>query len=186
MRGRIEEQTEVNRKTAEEQEADLVALEEELIVRTQDADEADEKLKQCQKIIQSLLEGIHSVFKFIQCDPTPALQLLGQHSRPGLTVAFCFLFRFYFLSSCPGYNSVVTSYNCMLYLDLLEKRVTDINDLVWYLSFSKVAVRAARLFPGQVSYLREPVMKEPVSSTPKILPADKVVPTQPCPLYVNL
>lgn len=70
-------------------------------------------------------------------------------------------------------------------MNLIERRVTDINNLVWYLAYSKVAQRAARLFPGQVSSLREQIMEQPNTILPKILTVDKVVASQPCPLCVE-
>lgn len=59
-------------------------------------------------------------------------------------------------------------------------------NLAWYLSYSKVAVKAAKRYPGQVSYLREPVMREIVPVIPKPVDANKYISSQPCPLYVLL
>ena len=157
---KIEEQREENKKIIEEQNVHLMELQENLEVATEEANKAKNDYQQCQIIIQNVLEGVQAVFRFIQCDPTPILQLLGD-------------------------NTLITSQNCMLYLDMIERRVMDIVELIWYLSYSKVAARAAKLFPGQVSQLREPVMKSTKPAAPKILTSDKVVPTQPCPLCIE-
>ncbi|KAL0273372.1 UNVERIFIED_CONTAM: hypothetical protein PYX00_006054 [Menopon gallinae] len=159
-RGKIEEQTGENKKTVETQEASLTALREELVVRTYEADVAENNLTQCRAIVDRLLEGIQVIFRFLQCDPTPLLSLLGP-------------------------NTTVTKFNYKLYMNLIEKRVTDINNLVWYLAYSKVAQRAEKLFPGQVSTLREQIMEHPDTILPKIIPSDKVVLSQPCPLCVE-
>lgn len=77
-RGKIEDQSNENKKLLESQEATLDVLREELVVKTYEADEAESKLQQCNAIVDRLLEGIQAIFRFLQCDPTPLLSLLGE------------------------------------------------------------------------------------------------------------
>ncbi|KAK6637156.1 hypothetical protein RUM44_007570 [Polyplax serrata] len=156
-REKIEDQREKNTETEKEQMNTLLSLQDELVVCTQEADEAENNLTTCRTIVNQLLEGLNAVFKLIQCDPTPILTLLGS-------------------------NSVANIHNFELYLNILEKRVIEIGNLIWYLTYSRVAVKAAKLFPGQVSFLREPIMKELVTTLPKKIDTNKYIASQPCPL----
>ena len=76
-KSRIEEQREENKKTSENQNQQLIELQEKLKDATEEADKAEENLTKCQLIITNVLEGIQLVFRFIQCDATPIMQLLG-------------------------------------------------------------------------------------------------------------
>lgn len=180
VKGKIEEQREENKRSLETQNQFIVELQEKLQTATEESDTAEENLSKCQLITTNVLEGIQSVFRFIQCDPTPIMQLLGTFIKNSWLKYNYRSHRNKLIISGP--NATVTTQNCMLYLDIIERRVMNIIELVWYLSYSKIAARAAKLFPGQVSILREPVMRSIKPTVPKVLTSDKVVPTQPCPL----
>ena len=77
MKQNIEEQREVNKTRALQQQATLQTLQVELDERKKEADAAEEKLEDCRNVINKLLEGIAYVFKLLKCDNNPVLQLLG-------------------------------------------------------------------------------------------------------------
>lgn len=76
-REKIENQRQKNLDVEKKQINNLLSLQEELVVRTQEADEAENNLEKCKKIMSDLIEGVSVVFKCIQADPTPILALLG-------------------------------------------------------------------------------------------------------------
>lgn len=90
-----------------------------------------------------LLQGIDDLFRTIRCDNSPILELLGD-------------------------NTHVTMSNVMLYLELIEKRITEMFHKVYWVD---KASKAAQL---RVDEDRKPRLKMPGLS--------RIVPTQPCPL----
>ena len=92
--------------------------------------------------MDKLLKDIHSLFQTLGCDNSSILELLGN-------------------------NSEVTKNNVMLYIGLIEKRITEMfNKVHWVDKATKAKVR--------LDEERKPVLKLPA------LPS--IAPTQPCPL----
>ncbi|XP_020283097.1 coiled-coil domain-containing protein 63 [Pseudomyrmex gracilis] len=109
-------------------------------------DAAAKDLAQCNDVMGKLLQGIDDLFRTIRCDNSPILELLGD-------------------------NTHVTMSNVMLYLELIEKRITEMFHKVYWVD---KASKAAQL---RVDEDRKPRLKMPGLS--------RIVPTQPCPLCVE-
>ena len=92
--------------------------------------------------MDKLLKGIDSLFRALRCDNSSILQLLGD-------------------------NSQVTMNNVMLYLGLIENRITDMfNKVHW--------VDKARKTDPRLDEERKPLLTTPALAI--------IAPTQPCPL----
>lgn len=78
LKGNIEEQREVNKARALQQQATLQTLELELSDRRKEADSARETLNHCRDVINALLAGIHRAFTLLIHDTNPVLELLGK------------------------------------------------------------------------------------------------------------
>ena len=98
---------------------------------------------QCDDVIEKLLKGIESLFKAIRCDNSPILELLGD-------------------------NEQLTRSNVMLYLGIIEKRITEMFHKVYWLDKATKS-QQLRLDEGKRPILRVP-------------PIEYVAPTQPCAL----
>lgn len=98
---------------------------------------------QCDDVIEKLLKGIDSLFKAIRCDNSPILQLLGD-------------------------NEQITTCNVMLYLEIIEKRITQMFHKVYWLD------KATRTQQLRLDEERKPRLKVP--------PIEYIAPTQPCAL----
>lgn len=96
---------------------------------------------QCDNVMDKLLQGIDGLFKAIRCDNSPILELLGD-------------------------NTQVTTSNVMLYLGIIEKRITEMFHKVYWVD------KESKIAQLRVDEERKPRLKVPVLS--------RVVPTQPC------
>ncbi|XP_047370258.1 coiled-coil domain-containing protein 63 [Vespa velutina] len=109
--------------------------------QTKLADEAEEELNNCDQDIERMLKGIESLFKIVKCDNSPILQLLGD-------------------------NTHVTMSNVMLYLNIIEKRITEMMHKVHWVDKATMA-----------SQLRLDEDKKPKLKVPSLT---EIAPTQPC------
>ena len=91
--------------------------------------------------MDKLLQGIDSLFKAIRCDNSPILELLGD-------------------------NTHVTMSNVMLYLGIIEKRITEMFHKVYWVDKE-----------SKVPQLRLDEEKRPKLEVPVL---NRIVPTQPC------
>ncbi|XP_068971166.1 coiled-coil domain-containing protein 63-like [Bombus flavifrons] len=135
-----------NEVTDQEQAETLEKLKRELEEQTALADAAEENLIQCDDVIEKLLKGIDSLFKAIRCDNSPILQLLGD-------------------------NEQITTSNVMLYLEIIEKRITQMFHKVYWLD------KATRTQQLRLDEERRPRLKVP--------PIEYIAPTQPCALCIE-
>ena len=78
LKKNIEEQREVNKTRAQQQQATVQMLQQELDERTMEANTAAKRLDICRDVSDKLLAGIEHVFKLLKCDNSPILQLLGK------------------------------------------------------------------------------------------------------------
>lgn len=100
-------------------------------------------LFQCDDVIEKLLKGIDSLFKAIRCDNSPILQLLGDHEQ-------------------------ITTSNVMLYLGIIEKRITQMFHKVYWLD------KATKTQQLRLDEERKPRLKVPQ--------VEQIASTQPCAL----
>lgn len=98
---------------------------------------------QCNDVMDKLLRGIDGLFKAIRCDNSPILELLGD-------------------------NSQVTMSNVMLYLGIIEKRITEMFHKVHWMD-KATKTPQLRLDEDKRPRLRVPAL-------------NRIVSTQPCPL----
>ncbi|CAD1479812.1 unnamed protein product [Heterotrigona itama] len=133
----------MNELTNREQAETLEKLKRELEDQTALADAAEENLIQCDDVIEKLLKGIDSLFKAIRCDNSPILQLLGDHEQ-------------------------ITTSNVMLYLGIIEKRITQMFHKVYWLD------KATRTQQLRLDEERKPRLKVPQ--------VEQIASTQPCAL----
>ncbi|XP_026671452.1 coiled-coil domain-containing protein 63 [Ceratina calcarata] len=124
----------------------LEKLKKDLEEQTVLADAAEENLTQCDDVIEKLLKGIDSLFKAIRCDNSPILKLLGDHEQ-------------------------ITPNNVMLYLGIIEKRITQMFHKVYWLD------RATKTQQLRLDEERRPRLKVP--------PIEYIAPTQPCALCIE-
>lgn len=96
---------------------------------------------QCNDVMDKLLRGIDSLFKAIRCDNSPILELLGD-------------------------NTHVTMSNVMLYLGIIEKRITEMFHKVYWVD------KESKVPHLRLDEERKPRLKVPV--------LNRIVPTQPC------
>ena len=89
-----------------------------------------------------MLQGIEELFFSIECDNSAILQLLGD-------------------------NTTVTTNNVPLYLEVIEKRITDMFSKVHWTD--KIQKRDLRLDENKKPRMKTPILTE-------------IAPTQPCPL----
>ncbi|XP_060818371.1 coiled-coil domain-containing protein 63-like [Bombus pascuorum] len=136
----------MNEVTDQEQAETLEKLKRELEEQTALADAAEENLIQCDDVIEKLLKGIDSLFKAIRCDNSPILQLLGD-------------------------NEQITTCNVMLYLEIIEKRITQMFHKVYWLD------KATKTQQLRLDEERRPRLKVP--------PIEYIAPTQPCALCIE-
>ncbi|XP_076641835.1 coiled-coil domain-containing protein 63 [Halictus rubicundus] len=128
---------------SKEQTETLEKLKKELEEQTALADAAEERVMQCDDILEKLLKGIDSLFKAIRCDNSPILELLGD-------------------------NEQITMSNIMLYLGIIEKRITQMFHKVYWVD------RATKSQQLRLDEEKRPRL---------VVPAIKyIAPTQPCAL----
>ncbi|KOC64933.1 Coiled-coil domain-containing protein 63 [Habropoda laboriosa] len=142
----IEEAQAVNEQSSQQQAETLEKLKKELEEQTTLADAAEESLAQCDDVLEKLLKGIDSLFKAIRCDNSPILQLLGD-------------------------NEQITRSNVMLYLGIIEKRITQMFHKVYWLD------RATKSQQLRLDEEKRPRLRVP--------PVEYIAPTQPCALCVE-
>ncbi|KZC12586.1 PREDICTED: coiled-coil domain-containing protein 63 [Dufourea novaeangliae] len=131
---------------SKEQAETLEKLKRELEEQTALADAAEERVTQCDDILEKLLKGIDSLFKAIRCDNSPILELLGD-------------------------NEQITRSNVMLYLGIVEKRITQMFHKVYWVD------RATKSQQLRLDEDKRPRLKIP--------PIKYIAPTQPCALCVE-
>ncbi|KAG7206874.1 hypothetical protein KM043_000774 [Ampulex compressa] len=103
----IDEARALNLNRGQQQAETLEKLGKELEEQTELADAAEEKLAQCNDVMEKLLRGIEALFKAVRCDNSPLLELLGD-------------------------NSHVTMSNVVLYLGIIEKRIVEMFHKVYW------------------------------------------------------
>ncbi|KAF7379207.1 hypothetical protein HZH68_017052 [Vespula germanica] len=131
----------------EKQQAEtLKNITEQLEEQTKLADEAEEELNTCDEDLDKMLKGIEALFKIIRCDNSPILRLLGD-------------------------NTHVTMSNVMLYLNIIEKHITEMMHKVYW-------VDKATMVP----ILRLDEDRKPKLKIPSLT---QIAPTQPCALCVE-
>ncbi|KAI4502988.1 hypothetical protein M0802_002032 [Mischocyttarus mexicanus] len=131
----------------EKQQAEtLETITNQLEEQTKLADDAEEELSKCDEEIEKMLKGIEALFKAVKCDNSPILQLLGD-------------------------NSHVTMSNVMLYLSIIEKRITEMMHKVYWVDKATKAQQ-----------LRLDEDKKPRLKIPSLT---RIAPTQPCALCVE-
>ncbi|XP_023287874.1 coiled-coil domain-containing protein 63 [Orussus abietinus] len=141
----IDEARALNIHRGQHQAETLERIGKQLQEQTELATVAEQHLNECNDVIEKLLRGIDTFFRNIRCDNSPILDLLGDNSR-------------------------VTINNVMLYLGIIEKRITDMfNKVHWVDKTSKKETR--------LDESKKPTLKIPVLS--------QVAPTQPCALCVE-
>ncbi|XP_046738263.1 coiled-coil domain-containing protein 63-like [Diprion similis] len=145
LRVAIDEARALNTHRSEQQAQTLDRIAKQLEEQTSVAATAEKSLAECNDVIEKLLRGIEALFRAVRCDNSPILELLGD-------------------------NSHVTTNNVMLYLGIIEKRITDLfNQVHW--------VDKARKAPSRLDESKKPRLKVPVLS--------QIAPTQPCALCVE-
>ncbi|XP_078049510.1 coiled-coil domain-containing protein 63 [Augochlora pura] len=132
-----------NEDRSKEQTETLEKLKTELEEQTALADTAEEKVTQCDDILEKLIKGIDSLFKAIRCDNSAILELLGD-------------------------NEQITISNVMLYLGIIEKRITQMFHKVYWVDRA-TKTQQLRLDEDKRPRLRVPAIKY-------------IAPTQPCAL----
>ncbi|XP_076375891.1 coiled-coil domain-containing protein 63 [Megalopta genalis] len=142
----IEEANVSNEDRSKEQTETLEKLKTELEEQTALADTAEEKVTQCDDILEKLIKGIDSLFKAIRCDNSAILELLGD-------------------------NEQITMSNVMLYLGIIEKRITQMFHKVYWVDRA-TKTQQLRLDEDKRPRLRVPAIKY-------------IAPTQPCALCIE-
>ncbi|XP_015183990.1 PREDICTED: coiled-coil domain-containing protein 63 [Polistes dominula] len=131
----------------EKQQAEtLETITNQLEEQTKLADDAEEELSKCDDEIEKMLKGIEALFKAVKCDNSPILQLLGD-------------------------NSHVTMGNVMLYLGIIEKRITEMMHKVYWVD------KATKSQQLRLDEDKKPRLKIPSLT--------QIAPTQPCALCVE-
>lgn len=97
---------------------------------------------QCNDVIDKLLRGIDDLFKAIRCDNSPILELLGD-------------------------NTHITMSNVMLYLGIIEKRITEMFHKVYWVDKESKVPHLRHLDEERKPRLKVPVL-------------NRIAPTQPC------
>ncbi|XP_076620369.1 coiled-coil domain-containing protein 63 [Colletes latitarsis] len=136
---------ETERRGAQQTET-LEKLQTELEEQTALADAAEESLTECNDVVEKLLKGIDSLFKAIRCDNAPILELLGD-------------------------NEQITTSNVMLYLGIIEKRITEMFHKVYWMD------KATKSQHLRLDEDKRPRLKVP--------PIKYIARTQPCALCVE-
>ncbi|KAF7378624.1 hypothetical protein HZH66_015411 [Vespula vulgaris] len=124
----------------------LKNITEQLEEQTKLADEAEEELNICDEDLDKMLKGIEALFKTMRCDNSSILRLLGD-------------------------NTHVTMSNVMLYLNIIEKHITEMMHKVHWIDKATM-----------VSTLRLDEDRKPKLKIPSLT---QIAPTQPCALCVE-
>ncbi|KAF2904861.1 hypothetical protein ILUMI_01332 [Ignelater luminosus] len=148
----IDEQTELNNSRASQQTTTLTKLKHELQSATFKADNTQNDLNKTQNKLSQMYSGIDKLFKIVKCSNAPFLELLGD-------------------------NTTINDYNVLLYLEMLEQRVSELIMNVYYKQ--KTAPKKTK------TEAAKEVIKENEFARP-VYPINDIVPTNPCPLCVEL
>ncbi|XP_043282011.1 coiled-coil domain-containing protein 63 [Venturia canescens] len=143
LRSAIDEARALNVHRGNQQAETLEKISKQLEEQTALADESEKSLAECNDVLEKLLKGIETLFKSVRCDNSPILDLLGD-------------------------NSTVTMNNVMLYLGIIEKRITDMFNKVHWIDTSTKS-DTMRLDEEKKPHLKVP-------------PLPSIVPSQPCSL----
>ncbi|KAL7288946.1 hypothetical protein TKK_0016909 [Trichogramma kaykai] len=149
LRAAIDEARALNVHRGQQQIDTLDSIGRELKQQTERADQAEDKLKQCNRLIERLLVGIDELFQSIGCDNSPILELLGD-------------------------NASVNMNNVMLYLGIIEKRVVEMLAKMYYLDRSQH--REPLLSEDRKPKLRVPDLQEiaPTQPCPLCIEAEEM------------
>ncbi|XP_011497170.1 PREDICTED: coiled-coil domain-containing protein 63-like, partial [Ceratosolen solmsi marchali] len=145
LRTSIDEARKLNVHRGEEQAETLKTIASELEKQTNEANATEKKLHEANAVMDSLLRGIDMLFHTTHCDKSPILELLGN-------------------------NSTVNVENVMLYLGIIEKRINEMLNKVFWID------RMRR------QELRIDESKKPKLQIPEI---SNIAPTQPCALCIE-
>ncbi|KAK0167325.1 hypothetical protein PV327_004740 [Microctonus hyperodae] len=141
LRDEIDKARALNIHRGDQQTETLEKLAKQLEEQTQKATAAEENFTECNEVIEKLLEGINTLFHTIGCDNSSILDLLGD-------------------------NANVTINNVMLYLGLIEKRITEMFNKVHWNDIT-----------GESEIVRLDEEKKPKLKIPEL---SEIAPTQPC------
>lgn len=83
------------------------------------------KLKDSEELLQNLLCGIGNIFSLVECENAPVLELLGNTNRWSIDYSW-------FIKIILGEKADITDHNAMLYLGLIEKRISKIITRLYY------------------------------------------------------
>jgi hypothetical protein len=122
MQVKIDEQKEICEQKAQKEKETMESLNRALEAATKKADEDEEILKQTEAELAQILRGIGGVFELMECDCAPILDLLGK------TRIFVYLYTEFF----PGENPEVNEDNVLIYMGLIEKKVSSLITTVYF------------------------------------------------------
>lgn len=143
----IDEQRELNAKRSLRQDDKLRRLNAELEIAAREAEEAEAELVSKEATLTALVSGVDRLFKLCRCSNAPLLELLGN-------------------------NADVDTYNVLLHMEILEKRVSELIVAVYYKEQLETERRRGK-FAGVIKTNAVPGA---------IYTVDKIVATQPCSL----
>ncbi|CAG5102190.1 Similar to Ccdc63: Coiled-coil domain-containing protein 63 (Rattus norvegicus) [Cotesia congregata] len=146
LRDDIDEARALNARRGFQQAETLEKIAKELEEQEKKANDAEENLVKCNEVIEKLLEGIDALFHSIGCDNSSILNLLGD-------------------------NTHVTMNNIMLYLGIIEKRITEMLNKVHWVDVN-----------GKSDTIRLDEERKPKLNIPVL---SEIAPTQPCSLCVE-
>ncbi|XP_068902453.1 outer dynein arm-docking complex subunit 1-like isoform X2 [Tenebrio molitor] len=107
MQVKIDEQKEICEQKAQKEKETMESLNRALEAATKKADEDEEILKQTEAELAQILRGIGGVFELMECDCAPILDLLGE-------------------------NPEVNEDNVLIYMGLIEKKVSSLITTVYF------------------------------------------------------
>ncbi|KAJ8957908.1 hypothetical protein NQ318_001905 [Aromia moschata] len=107
IQDKIEEQIELSQVRAQERQATLKSLENELEDAVKEADKEEENVRNAENVLNQVLTGIEALFCLLKCNRGPILDLLGE-------------------------NSAISLFNVKIYLGTIEKKVSAIINTVYF------------------------------------------------------
>ncbi|XP_022909909.2 coiled-coil domain-containing protein 63-like [Onthophagus taurus] len=139
---KIDQQKEIQDGRCEKQKSTLEILRKEVDDKNAEADQAEKALKETEKMLNSLLKGIDNLFKICKCSNAPLLELLGN-------------------------NASITNYNVLLYLETLEKKVTELIMAAYYKEKTdKKKVKEFIIKEDKIKYDQSNAIEEFIASNP--------------------
>ncbi|XP_048521634.1 coiled-coil domain-containing protein 63 [Dendroctonus ponderosae] len=115
VREKIEEQIELTNQRANERQATLSSLQQDLENASAEANEEEKQLNQAQANLKIVLSGIEEVFEMVDCDRGPILKLLGE-------------------------NSEINLFNVKIYMDTVEKKLSGIVTEMYFAEKSMISL----------------------------------------------